>query len=228
MLGVKALNYDEFERNSQRSDSIANNNTHFFASIFSNRTAFLLYKVGLTPNGVTWLFLWTGILSVVLIAEFPIVSYLLWRAHIILDMADGTIARATKNFSSCGMGFDRSNHTIINNLLLFVGLSPVFGEQLGYLIVASLLIAFNLSYNFNKNYEKNSYTTQSFAKRFVIIKNLVGLEGLVLGLTFFHFFQASGNYFLYLGALYSLSFFSLVWHKTLRAISYFLHLSGVY
>ena len=70
-------------------------------------------------------FLSCGWCSAILLAlGNPLLSYLMWRIHIIVDMADGTIARATKTFSKSADGFDRSNHIVINTSWLIFSAYP--------------------------------------------------------------------------------------------------------
>ena len=50
--------------------------------------------------------------------HMPILAYVFWRLHIILDMADGAPARATGNFSPLATGFDRCNHIVVNTTVI--------------------------------------------------------------------------------------------------------------
>lgn len=177
------MNYKEFVLSSTREDKLANDKTHFFSSLLSNQLAFLLFKIGFTPNSVTFLFLLLGISSgIFLIYEKFIFSYLFWRLHIIIDMADGIIARATSKFSRSAMGFDRSNHIIINLLFLFAVSSNV-DNFVQYFLICSFL----LSYLFSRNYFEVKQKTIHFSNVKIFLKNVVGLEGLV-------FFSTIGNF----------------------------------
>ena len=90
-----------------------------FLSHFSERVAFMFWRVGASPNFVTWVFLFVGCSCAAFVwTGHPVLAFLMWRFHIILDMADGTLARATQQFSRAADGFDRSNHIIINTAVL--------------------------------------------------------------------------------------------------------------
>lgn len=169
------MNYNDFVLASSRDDKLANDRTHFFSSLVSNQVAFLLFKFGLTPNMATFLFLVVGICSgLSLIYENYILSYLLWRLHIIVDMADGIMARAMSKFSKSAMGFDRSNHIIIN-LLFLIGAAGNVTDAVQY----ALICPFLLSYLFSRNYFEKKQKTFDFSYKKIIIKNIVGLEGFV-------------------------------------------------
>ena len=82
----------------------------------------------------------------------PILAYAMWRLHIIIDMADGNLARAKQIFSDYAVGFDRSNHIIINTTIL---LTPLYLS--GNLLLANcLIIAFYLYYFFQEIFTKAS------------------------------------------------------------------------
>ena len=108
------MNYRDFVVNAMRKDAVANDMTHYFSHHFSAKVAFIFYKIGVSPNFVTWVFLLVGCASAICIwLGYPVLAFILWRVHIIIDMADGTLARATKIFSKSADGFDRTNHIII-------------------------------------------------------------------------------------------------------------------
>lgn len=155
----------------------ANDAAHFFSTRFAQQTAYLCYRAGLTPNAVTFLFLLVGLGSAVsLHLGLPILCYVLWRLHIILDMADGSLARATQRFSKAAMGFDRSNHIIINTTVLMASLN----HGGNFLVTNALIVAFYLTYFFSRNYYSGKQQTQRFPLFAVIAKNAIGLEGYIL------------------------------------------------
>ncbi|HUG45799.1 MAG TPA: CDP-alcohol phosphatidyltransferase family protein, partial [Sphingomicrobium sp.] len=169
--------YANFCQKSAREDVSANDTAHFFSRHFAQPVAYVCYKAGLTPNAVTFLFLIVGIGSAVsLHLGLPILCYVLWRLHIILDMADGSLARAKERFSKSAMGFDRSNHIIINTTILMASLNH--GGNL--YVTNALLIAFYLYYFFSRNYHTGKQHTQQFSLVSVLVKNLAGLEGYIL------------------------------------------------
>ncbi len=108
------LSFKQFENANKRDDQEQNNITHFFSRHFVNYFAFPLYKIGLTPNQTTIIFILIGIVGGVLsFFNYLLFAYVLWRVHIIIDMADGSIARATKLFSDYGDTLDKAGHHII-------------------------------------------------------------------------------------------------------------------
>ena len=142
------MKFKQFKKNSIRDDILANDNVHFFARHFSKRIAYFCYILGFSPNGITWLFLFVGILASLMFYQgLPILGYFFWRLHIILDMADGDAARATKIFSQNAVGFDRSNHIIINSSVIFA--FSYMGIE--YYLINSLLVTFYLYYFETKN-----------------------------------------------------------------------------
>jgi phosphatidylglycerophosphate synthase len=171
------VNYKDFLKLSMRQDTVANDNVHFFAKHFSKRVAYLCFSVGLTPNGVTWLFLLVGLFSGAMFYQgFPILGYFLWRLHIILDMADGDLARGTRIFSNNAVGFDRSNHIIINSTIIFAFSSV----GVGHILTNVLLVAFYLYYFFSRNYVLKKPQTQLFSKSKNFFKNAIGFEGFIM------------------------------------------------
>ena len=114
------MNFSNFRVSSARDDGLLNTKQHFFSSLFSNHVAFFLYKLGMSPNAVTFLFCLTGLCAAISFSsQSLVIGYLLWRLHIILDMADGDIARATKRYSLSANGFDKVNHILINLGVIF-------------------------------------------------------------------------------------------------------------
>ena len=171
------MNLEEFEKNSLRADKAGNDNSHFFSTHFSVKVAYIFYKAKVSPNGVTFLFLLVGVgVSIALYQQYGLLAYLLWRCHIILDMADGSLARATKVFSKSAIGFDRSNHIVINTLLLFSSSQHIES----FLLTGCLIISFYLYYFFSRNYLAEKQSSSNFPMSINLIKNIVGLEGYVL------------------------------------------------
>jgi len=171
------MNYTDFSAKAQRDDKSTNDKIHFFSSYFSSPVAFSLYKLGFTPNGITFLFLIVGLSSSVsLYLNFPLLCYILWRLHIILDMSDGNLARATSNFSKSAIGFDRSNHIVINTTLLLVSAKSV--ENI--FLVSFLVITFYLYYFFGRNYYSGKTKTREFSLIKNFFKNILSLEGYII------------------------------------------------
>lgn len=171
------MNYSTFKAQAERSDKEANNRTHFFSSLFSLPVAYAAFRGRMSPNFVTFLFLVAGVASSVsLYLGAPLIGYLFWRLHLILDMADGDLARATRNFSKSAMGFDRTNHIIINTLFIFAACDSVDPS----ILIAPLVITFYMSYFFSRNYYSGKQATRSFSTLKNILKSAFGFEGFVL------------------------------------------------
>lgn len=170
------MKYSQFKRASNRADSSANNLTHYFSQYFAVPVAFLCYRIGLSPNHVTGLFLVVGILSgIAFYFQQGILAYIFWRIHLIFDMADGGLARATKTFSPNAVGFDRSNHIVINTTVL---LGAVASTE-NIILANFLLVSFFLHYFFYRNYIRDKVNTQYFSLPKSFIRHLIGIEGFI-------------------------------------------------
>lgn len=197
------MNFIQFSEKAVRADVIENDITHFFSRYFAVGVAYLCYKLRATPNIVTFLFLAAGVsTSLVLYLGMPIVSYILWRLHIIIDMADGSLARATQKFSRSADGFDRSSHIIINTSIIFVSNQHVSNQ----LSVGLLTISFYLFYFFSRNYYSGKQSVRQFNLVEVLIKNAVGLEGYILTTILLMTFEATDLQG-YVVLVYSCTFF---------------------
>ena len=111
-------------------------------------------RTRVTPNQVTALRLFTGIAAAGLIAvgddPWDDIGAALFMLSILLDRADGELARMTKKFSPSGHAFDLFSDALCN-LLIFVaiGVGLRGGGILGYWaipmgVVAGIFIALNL------------------------------------------------------------------------------------
>ena len=158
---------------------------------------------------VTFLFLIVGMCtSIALDLSMPILAYICWRLHIIIDMADGSLARATQTFSKSAIGFDRSNHIVINTCLLIVTNQHLENQ----LIIGFLIISFYLYYFFSRNYFSGKKSTRKFTTVEVLIKNALGLEGYVLTVGLIVFFDLP-ELQRYVALFYSLTFLTLYFLK---------------
>lgn len=203
------MNYSTFITQAERSDKEANNRTHFFSSLFSLPVAYVAYRSRMSPNLVTFLFLVAGVLSsVFLYLEAPLIAYLCWRLHLILDMADGDLARATSRFSDSAMGFDRTNHIIINTLFIFAACVSI-GEPI---FVALLVISFYISYFFSRNYYSGKQSTRTFSMPKNVLRSALGFEGFVLVSCLIHKYLSDPSQF-YAVLFYTFSFAAIYFQK---------------
>jgi len=175
------LSFNEFVDKNIRDDQDQNNVTHFFSKYFVNYLAFPLYKLGMTPNQTTVLFIITGLIGGLLsFFNFLIVSYFLWRLHIIIDMADGSIARATKLFSEYGDVLDKFGHHIIYPVY-WIGF--LFASKLiyDYPLLTLIFLALSSSQWTIKHLFKskqNRPAASNIYKR--VIANIFGIEGFLI------------------------------------------------
>lgn len=206
------MKYIEFSNACNRGDAKANDVTHFFSCHFSVPAAFICYRLRLTPNQVTSLFLVFGIISgVALYYQLGIVAYLVWRLHIILDMADGNLARATQTFSSNATGFDRSNHIAINTTVL---LAPIAAT--GDVLLANVLVVtFFLYYFFYRNYIKEKVETRPLTLPASVLRHTIGIEGYILVMAWVLTFNKN-EYIPPTALIYSFFFMSLFLIKLYR------------
>lgn len=208
------MNYGEFKRQSARQDIVANDNVHFFSSKIAPYVAFALYKLGFTPNGATWLFLFCGWSSAAFLATGnPVLSYVMWRIHIIVDMADGTIARATKTFSKSADGFDRSNHIVINTSWIVFSAYPFVDMH----DLTFFLISFYLYYFFSRNFFSGKAESIEMSRSKNIIKDVLSFEGyILLSVTSLYFsFQDIQILFVWLYTFFFLVIFFIKLYKSL-------------
>lgn len=199
------MNYKQFKSTSSREDASKNDNIHFFSTHFAPLISFTFYKAGFSPNQVTSLVLLVGVSSsLFLFYSMPILAYAMWRLHIIIDMADGNLARAKQIFSDYAVGFDRSNHIIINTTIL---LTPLYLS--GNLLLANcLIIAFYLYYFFSRNFYEGKSSVSEFSLQKNMLRNVFGLEGYITTQCFLVYFE----YFEFIEMaciFYSISFFGL-------------------
>ncbi len=207
--------FAEFRKRSARDDINANDAAHFFSTRFAQQAAYICFVAGLSPNAVTLLFLVAGFGSALsLYLGIPILCYLLWRVHIILDMADGSLARATQRFSKSATGFDRSNHIIINTTILMASLN----HGGNFYVTNAMVVAFYLTYFFSRNYHSGKQPTQHFSFAAVVVKNLLGLEGYIIVQCLLVSFGELG-YVVWADLAYTLFFALLFSIKLLRFVS---------
>lgn len=172
------MNYSEFLKRSKRSDVGVNNKLHFFSSTLSPITAYMLYKAGMSANGATALFGLMGIASAVMFyLEFFLAGYLLFRLHIIIDMADGAIARAKQQFSQYADGYDKINHILIN-VSVILALSKN-NDDYSVMILLPIFLVYYLFSKLFVIYPKGVHAGSASLKK-VIAKNILSFEGYIL------------------------------------------------
>lgn len=175
------LSYKEFKIENKRDDQNKNNITHFFSRYFVNIFAYPLYLVGLTPNQVTIIFILTGLIGGFLSFNgYLLIAYIFWRLHIIIDMADGSVARVTKLFSEYGDILDKVGHHIIYPIywigfIYSSGLLNIY-PLLSIIFFATASSQWTLKHLF-KNKELRPQAGNIFKR---IIANIFGIEGFLI------------------------------------------------
>ena len=193
------MNYLTFKSKSTRNDVNKNNKLHFLSSIVSVRIAYILYRLGLSANSVTFIFGFLGLCSSWLyFYNFPLLGYLFWRLHIIFDMADGNIARATKNFNIYAKVVDKMTHILINIMLvtsLFLRIDS-FSQDINnlklFIPFLSLYTIYFLFDVISSSIDFEYYLRLSSRRFLVIIKNICTQEGLILIITILFIINKSG------------------------------------
>ena len=210
------LSFIEFKKKCSRKDSSINNKLHFFSSHFSVRLAYTLYSLGFTPDFTTLIFGLCGVLSAFsFFNDFNIAGYLFWRLHILFDMADGNIARATDKFNPDAKLTDKFTHIVVNILViscLFLGDEIFFQSKNNVKLFISLLplyVIYFLFDSFTTSYDLDLRYKLPSNKSFIILKNLLTKEGLLIVILFISIFPGidlkSESYFFIL-IFFNLSF----------------------
>ena len=181
------LTFIDFKRNCLRKDSSINNKLHFFSSHFSVKLAYILYSLGFTPDFTTLIFGLCGVLSAIsFFNDFKIAGYFFWRLHILLDMADGNIARATNKFNLDAKLTDKFTHIVVNILViscLFLGDEKFLQSESNIKLFISLLplyVIYFLFDSFTSSYNLDLRNKLPSNKFFIILKNLCTQEGLLI------------------------------------------------
>lgn len=197
------MNFLEFKTKCERNDGEFNDLNHFFSNKPGLYFAFYLDKLRLTPNQITLIFISVGLLSAVLLGfGYIFFSYLLWRLHIILDIADGNVARKQKLFSDLGPLLDKIGHHLIYpstvfSFIIYLDLQekyPIMSLVLYVLFIGQ----WSLKYLHGK--KKFLQDSGSFSKNFIkrILINLMGIEGMYIALILNYFNFINPEEFLFL------------------------------
>lgn len=199
------FSYQEFKQLSERKDKGINDTLHFFSSIFRSPCAYVLYRLRFSPNFATLLFGFVGVCSAISFHYgYAILAYALFRLHIIIDMADGSIARATSTYSQYADGYDKCCHLVVNSLIILV-----LTSSLPNFLSWATLVIFLLGYLFKNlfsSYPKGVNPKFSTLPK-VIAKNLLGFEGFIFISTFVLTF--SFDFMLQVTAFYLVTFFAI-------------------
>ena len=184
----------EVREKTKRSNAVINNRIHWFSSKLSIYFSYFFINIGLSADRITNLFLLTGVVGAIYV-NYPVISYLLWRLHIILDMSDGDVARFNQSFSIRGKYWDRINHSLINpGYCFFVGLNFYNKYDYDLFLYLGVMMMFLQSFVINSKYfieSDYSAINLRFSNNLIIsrLKNIIidmiGMEGLLFTLVLF-------------------------------------------
>ncbi|MHA3837378.1 CDP-alcohol phosphatidyltransferase family protein [Terrabacter sp. AAH1] len=123
-------------------------------SIYATRA---LLPTHISPNGVTWLMILTGLAGALVIPFGGVVGPLLavvgMQLQILLDCSDGEVARWRQRFSPAGIYLDRIGHYVTEGAIpIAIGLradgwSPAHAGEVGGWTVLGLLVAVGVLLN---------------------------------------------------------------------------------
>lgn len=181
------LKYSDYKNRCVRIDNKRNNRLHFFSSNISVKVSYFLYRIGFTPDFTTLLFGVFGIFSsIMFFYNYPIIAYSLWRIHIILDMADGNIARATKKFNPYAKISDKLTHIIVNLMVfssLFLSSQYIINSRNNLKLFITLSTTYSIYFLFeiiSSSTGFNAFIRAPSNIIAVLLKNICTQEGLLL------------------------------------------------
>tara|TARA_Y100001933_G_C18884013_1_gene515315 strand:+ start:255 stop:947 length:693 start_codon:yes stop_codon:yes gene_type:complete len=219
------MNYIVFKSKCTRNDFDKNNKLHFLSSIFSIRIAYILYRLGFSADTVTLIFGFLGLCSSWLyFYNFPLLGYIFWRMHIIFDMADGNIARATNKFNIYAKVVDKMIHILVNMILvtsLFLRIES-FSKDINnlklFIPFVSLYIIYFLFDVLSSSIDFQYYFRLSSSRFLVILKNICTQEGLILIMTILFIINKSFHHiplyiYTYLLVFYNISYLIAIMFK---------------
>lgn len=218
---------------SRRANAAENKNLHPFASRLSIYFSWIFINIGLTPNQVTGLFFLAGLIGALVLLFNSwvaiIISYLLFRLHIIIDVSDGEVARFTKKFSINGSYWDSMIHAFLYpTFFICMCIAQFYAfDDTDFLIMAAvggIIVSLKLSVKnnyyramlFNKKPLSDFKSkTDALPKRgikfklFSFISESLSFEGLYIGYMIAFFLQET-LYFKVLFVFYLLAFSLIV------------------
>jgi len=220
----KKISLSEVREKTRRPNAETNNRIHWFSSKFSVYFSYFFINIGLSADRVTNLFLLAGVVGAIYV-KYPVISYLLWRLHIILDMSDGDIARFNQTYSIRGKYWDALNHSIINPAYcFFIGLNfyNKYDDVLYLYLSASMMFAqsfiLNSKYFIEADHSEIRFRLSSnmiLTRVKNIIVDMAGMEGLLLILVLSADYHSKFTSFLIMIS-YVVTFFSLGLYKIFK------------
>jgi len=114
---------NEIKEKSIKNNIENQNRLMFFSSKFSIYFTWIFVNLGISANQVTGIFFITGTIGALCSFKFSlftiVLSYILYRLHIIFDICDGEVARFDQTFSMNGAYFDYMVHALVYPLYFF-------------------------------------------------------------------------------------------------------------
>ncbi len=127
-----------------RHNDVANRRHMFFASKLSVYFSWVFINLGLSANLVTFMFFLCGLIGAFLLfvfdPAFAVLSYILFRLHIVIDVSDGEVARFNQTYSLNGAYWDFMIHVVLYPLY-FIAMSFALYSHFGneqFLIIGML------------------------------------------------------------------------------------------
>lgn len=151
----------EVKSKTKREDQESNDSLHWFSSKFSSYFSWIFINLKLTADQVTIIFFVLGTLGAMSLLyntyASVFISYLLYRLHIIVDMADGDVARYNNKFSIRGVYWDSMAHSVINPLFFINGCLLLYQrfDQIYFLYISPFIcLIISLFMSTKNNYLK--------------------------------------------------------------------------
>ena len=158
------ITFREVVSKTKRDDQESNDTLHWFSSKFSSYFSWIFINLKLTADHVTIIFFTLGTLGALslLLNTYAsvIISYLLYRFHIIVDMADGDVARYNNKFTIRGVYWDSMAHSFINPLFFINGCILLYQrfDQIYFLLISPFIcLIVSLFISTKNNYLKANY-----------------------------------------------------------------------
>ena len=182
----------------KRYDKKTNDINHWFSHKFAEHVAKLFIRANISADVALCFFFLCGISSVITFYHASEIlhyfgAYILWRFHIVLDMADGHIARYFRTTGPRGQYWDRLAHMIINPLLLAVLVNCVLQEShtrhsLVICTLTSTYLQIAVKYFANVPQKERSNRLNTIENRtlqilFVVFLDILSIEGQILCLS---------------------------------------------
>lgn len=158
------ISYSDVKKRSRRENYNENASLMFFSTKVSMPFTWLFVNLGLSANQVTLLFYITGFIGCVVLllpeSYYVLLSYALYRLHIIFDVCDGEVARFRQQFSLNGLYWDYMIHAHLFPLysaFLSIRLYILYDSPIFLILGTQLIIGSSLVQAVKNNYYRALY-----------------------------------------------------------------------